>query len=39
VRLSGQGGWFAYADGERQARLPLTVSCVPGALRVVVPVP
>lgn len=37
VRLSGQGGWFSYADGERQARLPITVSCVPGALRVVVP--
>jgi diacylglycerol kinase (ATP) len=34
VRLAGDNGWTAYADGERQARLPLTVTCVPGALTV-----
>ncbi|HEX7659814.1 MAG TPA: diacylglycerol kinase family protein [Pseudonocardiaceae bacterium] len=37
IRLSGEGGWFAYADGDWQARLPLTVTCVPGALRVIAP--
>lgn len=37
VRLGGQNGWLAYADGERQARLPLTVRCEPGALQVVAP--
>ncbi|MCP2257336.1 diacylglycerol kinase (ATP) [Streptoalloteichus tenebrarius] len=36
VHLGGQNGWVAYADGERQARLPLTVRCEPGALSVVV---
>lgn len=35
VRLGGANGWVAYADGERQARLPLTVRCEPGALTVV----
>jgi len=34
VRLSGLNHWVAYADGERQARLPLTVRCLPGALTV-----
>ncbi len=34
VRLSGLNHWVAYADGERQARLPLTVRCQPGALTV-----
>jgi diacylglycerol kinase (ATP) len=35
VHLAGRNHWVAYADGERQARLPLTVLCVPSALRVV----
>lgn len=35
VHLSGRNHWVAYADGERQARLPLTVRCVPSALSVV----
>jgi diacylglycerol kinase (ATP) len=34
VRLSGLNHWVAYADGERQARLPLTIRCEPAALRV-----
>ena len=34
VRLSGLNHWVAYADGERQARLPLTIRCQPAALRV-----
>jgi diacylglycerol kinase (ATP) len=37
VRLSGGDDWTAYADGEPQVRLPLTVACVPGALSVVAP--
>lgn len=37
VRLAGDTGWRAYADGEPQARLPITVNCAPGALRVVPP--
>jgi diacylglycerol kinase (ATP) len=35
VRLGGENGWLAYADGEPQARLPLSMRCVPEALRVV----
>ncbi|MFI0464599.1 diacylglycerol/lipid kinase family protein [Saccharopolyspora sp. 5N102] len=35
VRLGGENGWMAYADGEPQARLPLSMRCVPGALIVV----
>jgi diacylglycerol kinase (ATP) len=35
VHLAGQNHWVAYADGERQARLPLTVRCAPAALSVV----
>lgn len=35
VHLAGRNRWVAYADGERQARLPLTVRCVPSALSVV----
>jgi diacylglycerol kinase (ATP) len=35
VHLAGRNHWVAYADGERQARLPLTVRCVPSALSVV----
>jgi diacylglycerol kinase (ATP) len=38
VRLGGDNGWLAFADGEPQARLPLTVRNVPGALEVVDPV-
>lgn len=38
VHLGGNNGWIAYADGERQARLPLTVTCVPRAASVIVPV-
>jgi diacylglycerol kinase (ATP) len=34
VRLAGRNHWVAYADGERQTRLPLTVRCVPSALSV-----
>lgn len=34
VRLGGDNGWLAYADGEPQARLPLTIRCTPGALTV-----
>ena len=34
VRLSGLNHWVAYADGERQARLPLTIRCLPAALTV-----
>ncbi|MCP3803721.1 sphingosine kinase [Allokutzneria sp. A3M-2-11 16] len=37
VRLGGDNDWVAYADGERQAELPLAVTSVPGALRVLVP--
>jgi diacylglycerol kinase (ATP) len=35
VHLGGRNHWVAYADGERQARLPLTVRCAPAALSVV----
>ncbi|MGP4015755.1 diacylglycerol/lipid kinase family protein [Saccharopolyspora sp. 5N708] len=35
VRLGGENGWLAYADGEPQARLPLSMRCVPAALAVV----
>lgn len=37
VHLAGRNHWVAYADGERQARLPLTVRCVRSALSVVAP--
>jgi diacylglycerol kinase (ATP) len=37
IRLGGENGWFAYADGEAQARLPLTLRCESAALRVVTP--
>ena len=36
VRLSAPGA-IAYADGERVAPLPVTATCVPGALRMLVP--
>ncbi|MFC3896552.1 diacylglycerol/lipid kinase family protein [Lentzea rhizosphaerae] len=35
VSLSGGNGWMAYADGERQEALPVSVHTVPGALTVV----
>jgi diacylglycerol kinase (ATP) len=35
VRLFGDNGWVAYADGEQQRPLPLSVECVPTAIRVV----
>lgn len=35
VSLSGGNGWIAYADGERQEALPVTVRTVPAALTVV----
>lgn len=35
VHLGGHNHWVAYADGERQARLPLTIRCAPAALSVV----
>lgn len=38
VRLGGDNGWLAFADGEPQARLPLTIRNTPGALEVVAPV-
>jgi diacylglycerol kinase (ATP) len=34
VRLSGDNGWVAYADGDRQETLPVVISCVPDAVRV-----
>lgn len=37
VHLTGRNHWVAYADGERQSRLPLTIHCVPSALSVVSP--
>ncbi|GAB2851670.1 diacylglycerol kinase family protein [Lentzea nigeriaca] len=35
VSLSGGNDWIAYADGERQEALPVSVRTVPGALTVV----
>lgn len=35
VRLTGDNGWVAYADGDRQATLPVAITCVPDAIRVV----
>ncbi|GLZ31637.1 sphingosine kinase [Lentzea sp. NBRC 105346] len=35
VALSGDNGWVGYADGERQAELPLSMETVPDALTVV----
>jgi diacylglycerol kinase (ATP) len=35
VRISGDNGWIAYADGDRQGPLPVTVECVPAAIRMV----
>ncbi|GDY28576.1 diacylglycerol/lipid kinase family protein [Gandjariella thermophila] len=37
VLLGGDNDWIAYADGERQTVLPITVECVPAALTVVTP--
>ncbi|MFI6094235.1 diacylglycerol/lipid kinase family protein [Lentzea sp. NPDC051213] len=35
VTLAGGNGWIAYADGERQEALPVSLRTVPGALTVV----
>jgi diacylglycerol kinase (ATP) len=35
VTLSGDNDWVAYADGDPQGPLPLSVDCVKGAIRVV----
>ena len=35
IRLGEANGWVAYADGERIGPLPVEVTCVPNALRVV----
>lgn len=35
VRLSGDNAWVAYADGDPQGPLPVSVECVPAAIRVV----
>jgi diacylglycerol kinase (ATP) len=37
VHLGGRNQWVAYADGERQARLPLTIRAAPAAVSVVAP--
>ncbi|GAB3293000.1 diacylglycerol/lipid kinase family protein [Parasphingorhabdus pacifica] len=37
LRLGGPNGWFTHADGEPQARLPLSLRCSPGALKVIAP--
>lgn len=37
VRLGEANGWVAYADGERVGPLPVEVTCVPNALKVVGP--
>jgi diacylglycerol kinase (ATP) len=34
VRLAGDNGWVAYADGDRQVTLPVAITCVPNAIRV-----
>ena len=36
ISLSAEGA-ISYADGERVAPLPVTATCVPGALRMLVP--
>lgn len=35
IRLGESNGWIAYADGERIGPLPVEVTCVPNALKVV----
>jgi diacylglycerol kinase (ATP) len=35
IRLGEANGWVAYADGERVGPLPVEVTCVPNALKVV----
>jgi diacylglycerol kinase (ATP) len=35
VRLAGDNGWVAYADGDRLRTLPVAIRCVPDAIRVV----
>ena len=35
VRIGGDNGWVAYADGDAQGPLPMAMECVPAAIRVV----
>lgn len=35
IRIGEANGWIAYADGERVGPLPVEVTCVPNALKVV----
>jgi diacylglycerol kinase (ATP) len=35
VHLAGHNSWVAYADGDPQRPLPISVECVPAAIRVV----
>jgi diacylglycerol kinase (ATP) len=35
IRIGEANGWVAYADGERIGPLPVEVTCVPNALKVV----
>jgi diacylglycerol kinase (ATP) len=35
IRLASEHGWVGYADGERVRELPLSATCVPGALSVI----
>ncbi|HEY0641021.1 MAG TPA: YegS/Rv2252/BmrU family lipid kinase [Pseudonocardiaceae bacterium] len=37
VRVGGTNDWVAYADGDPQGPLPLTVTCVPAAIQVIGP--
>jgi diacylglycerol kinase (ATP) len=37
IRIGEANGWVAYADGERIGPLPVEVTCVPNALKVVGP--
>ncbi|MGH8571615.1 MAG: sphingosine kinase, partial [Gammaproteobacteria bacterium] len=35
VTLAGDNGWIAYADGDPQGPLPMSVECVKAAIRVI----
>jgi diacylglycerol kinase (ATP) len=39
VRIGGDNDWVAYADGDPQGALPMTVTCVRAALRIAIPAP